>query len=302
MANSTEKQDQRLDKEQEDEASLKKLEEAIRESDPDFQKDLNELAEIAAENQNFELVDIDKIIEEEKQRSLKARFKKLMVWVNVRSLKLVQYMKWKLTYFIKEYIPWLVKKIQEKINYVVVGLKEQLTKIKNLNKVQKIVLVVLLVGVVTLGVYFFKMFKGGIISKEEKPFINSLEELAEKKYFYDKEDLEDFYSSPRFNQNLVSLRRVVVNIKRSKNSSSNPMGAFEFFLLGNSSEVLVEVSDRESEVVDLFQNEIRDFSYDELDSVEGKTKLTETLKTAINQILVRGRINKIYFKTFVLKN
>ncbi|NUM60343.1 MAG: flagellar basal body-associated FliL family protein [Bdellovibrionaceae bacterium] len=302
MANSTENQDQSPDKEQGDEESLKKLEEAIKESDPGFQKDLNELAEIAAENHNFELVDIDKIIEEEKQRSLKARIKKLMVWINVGLSKLVQYVKWKLTYFLKEEIPKLIKKIQEKINYFVTVLKEQISKIKSLSKTQKIVLVVLLIGLGTLTAYFFKMFKGGIISKEEKPFINSLEELSEKKYFYSKEDLEDFYSSPRFNQNLVSLRRVVVNIKRSKNSSSNPMGAFEFFLQGNSSEVLVEVSDRESEIVDLFQNEIRDFSYDELDSVEGKAKLTEVLKMAINQILVRGKINKIYFKTFVLKN
>lgn len=289
------------DQHPEDQESLNKLEKAIQDNDPDFQGAITDLTSIANENLNLELVDIEKILEEEKSKTLKARVKRILNFINAQSVKLVLFLKWFSEYLIKEILPKALGAIKSFLGNVSAQAKSYLALFMALDKKKKIISVVLILGSLMMMGYFFKLLKGGILAKEQKPFIYSMEELSEEKYFYEKEHIEDFYSSPRFNQNLISLRRMVVNLKKSKNSSENPMGAFEFFLQGNSSDVMIEVRDRESEVLDTFQLEIRSFSYDDLDTFEGKTKLTEKLKNTINEILVRGKINKIYYKTFVLK-
>lgn len=289
------------DQHPEDLESLNKLEKAIQDNDPDFQGAITDLTAMANENLNLELVDIDKILEEQKSKTLKARAKRLVSFLNAKLVKLVLFLKWFAEYLLKEVLPRFLTVVKSGVGKVLVQVKAGLQVFSTFDKKKKIISIVLLLGCIGLAGYFAKLIKTGIIAKEQKPFIYSIEELSENKYFYEKDQLEDFYSSPRFNQNLISLRRMVVNIRKTKNSSENPMGAFEFFLQGNSSEVMIEVKDRESEVLDTFQAEIRGFSYDDLDSLEGKTKLTEKLKTVINEILVRGKINKIYYKTFVLK-
>lgn len=289
------------DQHPEDLESLNKLEKAIQDNDPEFQGAITDLTAMANENLNLELVDIDKILEEQKSKTLKARAKRLVSFLNAKLVKLVLFLKWFAEYVFKEVLPRFLALVKSGVGKVGVQVKAGLQVFSTFDKKKKIISIVLLLGCIGLAGYFAKLIKTGIIAKEQKPFIYSMEELSENKYFYEKDQLEDFYSSPRFNQNLISLRRMVVNIKKSKNSSENPMGAFEFFLQGNSSDVMIEVKDRESEVLDTFQAEIRGFSYDDLDTFEGKTKLTEKLKNAINEILVRGKINKIYYKTFVLK-
>lgn len=289
------------DQHPEDLESLNKLEQAIQDNDPEFQGAITDLTSMANENLNLELVDIDKILEDEKSKTFKARVKRGLVFLNAKFVKLVLFLKWFAEYLLKEVLPKFLKIIKNGMATVGVQVKATLQVFLGFDKTKKIISVVLLMGCIGLVFYFSKLIKTGIIAKEQKPFIYSMEELSENKYFFEKDQMEDFYSSPRFNQNLISLRRMVVNIRKSKNSSETPMGAFEFFLQGNSSDVMIEVKDRESEVLDTFQAEIRGFSYDDLDTYEGKTKLTEKLKNTINEILVRGKINKIYYKTFVLK-
>lgn len=289
------------DQHPEDLESLNKLEKAIQDNDPEFQGAITDLTAMANENLNLELVDIDKILEEQKSKTFKARAKRLVSFLNAKLVKLILFLKWFAEYLLKEVLPRFLTVVKNGLGKVVLQVKAGLQVFSTFDKKKKIISVVLLLGCIGLAGYFAKLIKTGILAKEQKPFIYSMEELSENKYFYEKDQLEDFYSSPRFNQNLISLRRMVVNIKKSKNSSENPMGAFEFFLQGNSSDVMIEVKDRESEVLDTFQAEIRGFSYDDLDTLDGKTKLTEKLKNTINEILVRGKINKIYYKTFVLK-
>jgi flagellar basal body-associated protein FliL len=84
-------------------------------------------------------------------------------------------------------------------------------------------------------------------------------------------------------------------------SGETPMAAFEFFVEGLSSEVLVEMKDREGEMRDLFQRQIEEFSFEQLDTTEGKKLLLERLKKAVNNSLSQGRIRRIFIKNVVLK-
>lgn len=289
------------DQDPEDHESLLKLEKAILDNDPHFQEEIQDLTSIANENLNLELLDIDKVLEDENSNTLKAKLHRFSNLINSGFTRLVLFFIWFFEFLVKELIPNFISILIGQSKKLVAAVSAFLLFTSRLSAKKKSILVLLILGSVGSVYYFFKVFKDGILSHEQRPFIYSIEELAENKYIIDQDLFEDFYSSPRFNQNIISLRRIVVNLKKSKNSSSNPMVAIELFLQGNSSEVLIEVRDRESEILDLFQGEIRAFNYDDLDTVSGKNKLTEKLKFQIDQILVKGKINKIFYKTFVIK-
>ncbi len=284
-----------------DHESLLKLEKAILDNDPHFQEEIQDLTSIANENLNLDLLDIDKLLEEENSNTLKAKLHRFSNLINSGFTRLVLFFVWFFEFLVKELIPDCITILVRQSKRLLASVSAFLLFTSRLPAKKRSLLILLLLGSLGAVYYFFKVFKDGLLSQEQRPFIYSIEEIAESKYLIEQDLFEDFYSSPRFNQNLISLRRIVVNLKKSKNSSSNPMVAMELFLQGNSSEVLIEVRDRESEILDLFQGEIRTFSYDDLDSSSGKNKLTEKLKFQIDQILVKGKINKIFYKTFVIK-
>lgn len=66
---------------------------------------------------------------------------------------------------------------------------------------------------------------------------------------------EELYNSLAF-QNNFQIKKIVVNIQPSAGSGPNPMVAFEFSFEGNSSEVLLEIKDREGEIIDQVQRTI----------------------------------------------
>jgi flagellar basal body-associated protein FliL len=79
------------------------------------------------------------------------------------------------------------------------------------------------------------------------------------------------------------------------------MGAFEFYLEGEDSEVIVEVKDREVEIRDRMQRTLEEFTFDQAADADGKKMIVDKLKKEINQSLSTGKIRKIWFKTVVIK-
>lgn len=284
-----------------DQAAIDLLEKSIQDNSPEFLKELESISEIGSENLNIELVDIDQIMEQQKANSLKARAKRLVRHLNQLAIKTFYFVKARLLAFAKETAPVYIKKFIGLLRYIGESLGHQIAHIKTLSKVQKLVLVLIVFGLGGLGFVLYRVATSGLIKDDEKLFVHSMEELATEKFIYDTNDVEDFYNSSRVSQNIMSLRRIVVNIQRSKSSGSNPMGAFEFFIQGNSSDVMVEITDREAELLDRIQGQIRSFSYDELDTIEGKRKMLEKIIRDLNEDLTKGKITQIYFKNFVLK-
>lgn len=286
---------------EDDQASIDLLEKSIQDNSPEFLKELETISEVGSENLELELVDIDLIIAQQKANSIKARAQRLLSFLNQLALKVFYFVKASFIRLIKETAPLVLKNILSMLRFGLDKLSAGISKFKSLNKFQKTAFVLILAGTGVLLFLLFKVMNGGLIKEDQKLFVHSMEELSEKKYIYELDQVEDFYNSPRVSQNIMTLRRIVVNLQKSRNSGPNPMGAFEFFLQGNSSDVMVEISDREAELIDLFQNEARELSYDELDTVEGKRKMTDKLIRAINATLTKGKITQIYFKNFVLK-
>lgn len=284
-----------------DHASIDILEKAIQDNSPEFLQELEAISEIGSENLDIELVDIDLIMEQQKANSLKARAKRFLSHLNQLAIKIFYFVKSSLIAFAKETAPHYLKKLLALLKSGGQSLGHQLAQIKTFSKAQKAVLVLIIAGVVGLGFAVFKIATSGLIKDDEQLFVHSMEELSEQKFIYDTGDVEDFYNSPRVSQNIMSLRRIVVNIQRSKNSGTNPMAAIELYIQGNSSDVMVEMTDREAELLDRIQGQIRSFSYDEMDTIEGKRRMLNKIIRDLNEDLTKGKITQIYFKNFVLK-
>lgn len=284
-----------------DEKSIELLEKSIQENSPEFLKEIESIEKVGDENLSIELEDLEHLLELERAKSLKARFRKGMHWLRGFLIHSFYFFKAQLLRFLKEGIPVIIVKIKSGATTGSNILGQKIKKLKALNRIQKIALVILIGGFAGLSFVFIKIIGPGLIKEDNKPFIFSMDEFAIKKSYYELGEMEDFYNSPRASRNLVSIKRIVVNIKRSESSGPLPMLAVEFFVQGNASEVMVEIRDREPEIVDAIGSEIKEFSYDDLDSVEGKKRLLSKLVVELNTILIKGKITAVYFKNFVLK-
>lgn len=161
------------------------------------------------------------------------------------------------------------------------------------------------VGLVILFIGFIALVQRsmtkGLLPKDKDLFIGSMKDLASESYIYETDQVELFYESTHSSQNMIALPKMVVNIRRSVNSGINPMAAFDFFIEGSASEVVVEIKDREAEIRDLFQRIMEEMTFDQLSSGEGKQLLTEKLRKDVNTILTKGKVRKIFIKTAIVK-
>lgn len=150
--------------------------------------------------------------------------------------------------------------------------------------------------------FIYRSLTHGVIFEDAGPFLPSLESVASQVYQYDpKIDLEPFYENLRVSINIIQMPKMVVNLKKSIHSGDNPMGAFEFYLEGLVPEVTVEIKEREVEIRDLMQRVIEDFSFDQVESPEGKKLLADKLKKEINLRMTTGKLKRIWIKTVIVK-
>jgi hypothetical protein len=158
---------------------------------------------------------------------------------------------------------------------------------------------ILLVG--SVG-FLYRISQHGVIPKKFDLFAPSLEKYASEVYFYDPEvDSEPFYENLRIAVHTVLLPKFYINLKPSRKSGPNPMGAFEFFVEGMSPEVVIEAKDREVEVRDRVSRVIEEFTFELIEDPEGKRRLCDKIKAELNKILTTGKIKEVYIKNVVIK-
>jgi hypothetical protein len=160
----------------------------------------------------------------------------------------------------------------------------------------------LIVMAAATGFYIHRVLTHGFFHGRDELFMPTLERIATEVHEYDPEKgVEPFYGNLRATSNVLLIPKMVVNLKRSPQSGPNPMGAFEFYVEGMAPEVTIEVKDREVEIRDLMQRVIEEFTFDQVDSVEGKKLLLEKLKKEVNTLLTTGKLKKVTLKTVIVK-
>lgn len=198
----------------------------------------------------------------------------------------------------KNFLAWIKSRVAALKGMIGDGL----AVFKTYSLVKKLLFVGLMVvtgAAIFLG---YRIGTKGLIGPDENLFVGSLAEWSQGQYIYDPSaQQESFYESTRTSQNILLLRKLVANLKRSANSGDNPMGAFEFYVEGTVSEVVIEIKDRESEIEDLFLRTIEETTFDQAASGEGKRLLCDRLRKEVNKVLTTGFVRRIFIKNAIIK-
>lgn len=79
------------------------------------------------------------------------------------------------------------------------------------------------------------------------------------------------------------------------------MAAFEILVEGLNPDVVIEVKDRESFFRDMVQRTTEEFTFDEMQTPEGKRQFIQTLLHEFNKRLTTGELRNVRLRTFILK-
>lgn len=140
------------------------------------------------------------------------------------------------------------------------------------------------------------------IKTRDKLFMNSLADLGLEPYSYNvNSETENFFDNTRFVKNLITLPKMITNIKPSESSGQNPMISLEVVIEGFSNESILEIKDREAEFKDMILRVIEEYTYDELDTLSGKQRLNAEILEAVNANLTQGQIRKVFYKNIITK-
>lgn len=274
--------------------SLEDLDKIIEDNDPEALKNIDEMkASSELNSQTIELLQIDDIMGDPKRKKvdhlakLQFKIKLFFRWLKSAGIELA----------IKT---WAQTKTQsQRLNEK----RQTLQKtVGGWNKKQKALFGTFLVLIaLTVSFSYFAFVKKSFYFDSEL-FISSLIPMSSNVIqIQEDEPQEDFYNTIRIPKNIFSLRRMVINIQPSENSGPNPMVAYELSLETNSKEALVELKDREGEVIDQIQRAIEQMSFDELSAAEGRDQVEITVRNRVNQILTLGQVRHVYIVAVIFK-
>lgn len=298
------------------------LDEALGEEDPDFLKSVTEIgADTSLSMSQIVITDEEQALNDERDawqnsgRIGKAIFR---VFPGIARIS-VTVKKWQFLVFsflrarwvgIKNFLYFLATDGKNKVLGAVKtrvhsgkeAAGESLRNFKYLSWKQKLGFFGILVLIGATGFFIHRSVTRGVVSTHSELFIPTMERLATEVSEYNPEtETEPFYENLRVTGNILLIPKMVVNLKKSSQSGENPMGAFEFFLEGIAPEVPLEIKDREVEIRDLMQRVAEEFTFDQVDSPEGKRLLCDRLKREINAVLSTGKIKKVWIKTVIVK-
>lgn len=157
-------------------------------------------------------------------------------------------------------------------------------------------------SMIVVFILIFKIVSFKNWNKPDSLFLTSYAERGGQVNTYNPlTDSEMFFDNSRLLKNIVTVKKMVANIRPSESSGPNPMLAFELNIEGTSNEVVIEIKDREAEFKDLILRAAEELSYDELSVSDGKKNLSERILNVINSNLTQGQIRKVLYKSFILK-
>lgn len=277
--------------------ALEDLDKVIAAEDPEFKERVDGISTDAASvDGSLELLDLDQLLAEQEAKSLRSRLKKL----GRKGRNFIVGLRATAWDFLKNDLPVLLKTGLGKLKVGLASLGELLRQFGFKPRRFKL-LVFAFAGIsVAVTVAMFLLITRGI-PEEEPLFMRSLSEIADGGEEYDPQKQEIFYESVRAAQNVLVIPRLLVNLKRSPGSGPNPMAMGEIYVEGNSPDVVVEIKMRETEFRDLFMRTMEEFNADDLQTAVGKEKLLERFAREANRVVTKGRVRKVFFKTFVLK-
>jgi flagellar basal body-associated protein FliL len=143
--------------------------------------------------------------------------------------------------------------------------------------------------------------RGTFLPTLEKEFLTSFADGADAKYTFDQEEKWQDLNDPLLHpEHIVLLERLIVNLK-NPGDGTNPMALLDLYVEAGSQDAAIEVKARDAEVRDMVLRTMEQMTYEELVTENGKNKLKVFLRKNLNEMITKGRIRRLFFKSIVVK-
>lgn len=308
IVNPTKVESHSADDDELDEAKLNEIDKELMSLDPQLSNDMASITNVVIENSDLEIESLDPAVssvEDEELSSKKIWLVKLIPFYPKIKSKFrsgTRILKTKIFHFFTYQIPEFLSSIISVVKVFFANRKKNITEFFSLpvkSKILFLLFFIFFIGGLSFLYYFWKVSP---LSKQTEIFLTNFENLSSETITFDfKKDMEPFFHNFRLSQNIFTTERLVVNLRPSPNSGPNPMAAVELFLSGTSSDVVVEIKDREAEMKDVILRTIEDFTFDDIVSQQGKQNLTEKISRALNSVLTKGKVKAVYYKSVIFK-
>jgi flagellar basal body-associated protein FliL len=305
-----------------EEFSLEDLDKVLAEEDPDFQQSLEAIRTdlkdsaaqivdltVATEDENEVEIDLESLPKYKQiiykiLIPIKTNFRKLIIAMGQKSINFSNWVflsvqqNWQfLRYELPDRIRYLKSQLKAIIGFVTFYIKNFF----RLSRAQKVATLCILVAALSAAFFVSKIF----VPKWLPTFsLTVLENWADEgriigtvKSRADFIAIFDAYPEQEYS---VRLKKVVVNLKRTDDSGSNPMALFELYLALDAQATAIEVKDREKEILDHIQRTIEEFTYNEITSEAGKVRMKEAIRLRVNDLLNQGTVRNVYINRMVI--
>jgi flagellar basal body-associated protein FliL len=131
--------------------------------------------------------------------------------------------------------------------------------------------------------------------KSKDPFLKNWAEVADVAYTLQPEDLTENIDDPlKHPEYTVLIHKIAANL-RAPNSHRTPMITTELYVEASNQDAAIEIKDRELEVRDTLERVFEQTTFDELDTKAGKERLKVHIRGALDQMLNKGHIKRVFF-------
>ncbi len=133
--------------------------------------------------------------------------------------------------------------------------------------------------------------------RTKDPFLKNWAEVADVAYALQPEDLTENIDDPlKHPEYTVLIHKIAANLK-APNSHRSPMVTTELYVEASNQDAAIEIKDRELEVRDSLERVFELTTFDELDTKAGKEKLKVHIRAALDQMLNKGHIKRVFFSS-----
>ncbi len=298
------------------EESVGAIDKLLEIEDPSFAAELTELRAQGGPASGDVTVavdsDIDSILAQEKSEKAARGFRKIRLWLVVVPPRKIT----RTVSNLKALKPWLILTVlpavkdgagssltglKSSAKYALAKVKVGLNWFSKLSPPSKLLLVTVIVFAGASVAMVRVALNGSFLPSLQRDFLYSFADVADQSFAIGKdegwEDLNDPLLHP---EHIVLIERLIVNL-RAPGDGTDPMALVDLYIEAGSQEAAVELKDREAATRDMILRTMEQTTFEDLSTDAGKNKLKVFLRKNLNDMLSRGRVRRVFYKSIVLK-
>lgn len=199
-----------------------------------------------------------------------------------------------LSKFLKDFFKNLAKKYKKA--------KKNIKAYSKLSWKIKLLFVFTVVVLITVFQLLNKIFNRELIPKIEQVYVINFDEVADHIFeLSEDEEWEAFRSPLRHPEYIVKFEKMFIILKSFTKRDFQPTLILSLYVEANSQDAARELKDRQAEFYDIIARTFEGIKRENLSDTNGKMRAKKVIKKEMNKAMTKGKVVKIYYRDFLVK-